>query len=355
MTSAVRECPSCGARVSPDDFLCPDCECIIDPSQVPVDTEPTDVSLVRRLLEAPQRKVPSAIAPPRASAPPPPALGDDDDDTEATSLMQAPQLPEGVPVVVAQLSRAVLALSEFEAWVVSLIDGSSDAAALAERAGLSELEARVVLLTLRDKRVVDFTAPPGREPVTLETRGDAVASALEAAIDEAAPEVSGGFEILEADEAPPPLEADVAPTDPRIAARSLAKRSVLDALKQVPRRDATKSTMATPVAAAASQRDDAPKRRADLAAEPALQVALRMEQHGRGDDAIRFLEHAVAKSPDAASLYNRLAIILMRERADYRRAETMLQKALRLDPANRVYATNLRQVLARAALKAQRR
>ena len=55
---------------------------------------------------------------------------------------------------------------------------------------------------------------------------------------------------------------------------------------------------------------------ADVLAKDTLQVALRMEQSGRLDEAIRFLEKSIAQSPDAASLSIRLGIILLRERAD---------------------------------------
>lgn len=92
-----------------------------------------------------------------------------------------------------------------------------------------------------------------------------------------------------------------------------------------------------------------------MLAEGSLQVALRMEQNGRLNEAIRFLEGAIAKSPDAPSLYNRLAIILMRERADFRRAKQMMRKAIELAPGNQVYEMNLKQVLSRAAVKSSRR
>ena len=82
-----------------------------------------------------------------------------------------------------------------------------------------------------------------------------------------------------------------------------------------------------------------------------LQVAIRMEQNGRLDEAIRYLENSIAKSPDAPSLYNRLAIILMRERADLRRAEQLLQKATELAPGHEVYEKNLAAVLAKRAMK----
>jgi hypothetical protein len=142
----------------------------------------------------------------------------------------------------------------------------------------------------------------------------------------------------------PPSLADAPPpsSDPRIISKGHGNRRVLDAIKQVKR----------------SERTSAPLQRsppdaetvADKLASGPLQLALRMEQNGRLEDAIRFLEHSIAKSPDAPSLYNRLAIILMRERADFRRAEALLQKAVELAPDNAVYETNLRAVLSKLAL-----
>jgi len=93
---------------------------------------------------------------------------------------------------------------------------------------------------------------------------------------------------------------------------------------------------------------------ADVLAKDTLQVALRMEQSGRLDEAIRFLEKSIAQSPEAASLYNRLGIILMRERADYRRAEVLIRKATELAPDNKVYGTNLQQVIQQHAMRSHR-
>lgn len=89
---------------------------------------------------------------------------------------------------------------------------------------------------------------------------------------------------------------------------------------------------------------------ADRLAAGSLQVAIRMEQGGRLDEAIRYLENSISKSPDAPSLYNRLAIILMRERADLRRAEQLLQKAVELAPGHQVYEKNLKTVLQKRAM-----
>ena len=482
------KCPSCGEKVSPEDFLCPNCELILDatklPSQPPAVTE---VSVVRRMLEVPQRGLPATAVPAKPTA----------GTSDATRVLALPPEVNGVPIVVASLTKKAMALSDLEAYVVSLIDGQSELPALAKKAGVGELELRVVLHSLNEKMIVDFadeplpdeplpalapeapppltedeplalpppTPPPGivegtalpgatppppivagRLPTAGATpppppvrvppratnpparRGAAPARASTPRAPARAPEADAtpppppprvrpvepgatpppaahgpragatppppvasarrgvrpppprappadavppppppdALELppapppdaLEDTSAPPPPPPSIAPaqpppraegTDPRIAYGAKVNRKVLDALKQVKRREGGQEHPPAPAV-------DAPAVNvADVHAEPSLQVALRMEQNGRFNEAIRFLENAIAKSPDAPSLYNRLAIILMRERADFRRAEAMMRKALELDPENRVYAMNLTQVLSRAAMKSQKR
>lgn len=177
------------------------------------------------------------------------------------------------------------------------------------------------------KRVVpERPVPEGRAETRPEVMTDASLPSPTAPALEAAPSL--------ADEPPPS-------SDPRIINRGKMNKRVLDALKQVKRRDA--GDVAAP-------REEAEESVADRLASGSLQVALRMEQNGRLDEAIRFLEKSIAQSPDAPSLYNRLAIILMRERADLRRSEQLLQKAVELAPENAVYDTNLKAVLAKRAM-----
>lgn len=441
---AKDQCPSCFQPVAPTDFLCPHCELILDPSQVPAGPT-TEVSVVRRMLEAPQRGVPKA----RPDTRPPKAPAAQGLEGPTKVLHLGPELA-GVPVVVATLARKGQQLSELEAWVVSLIDGLHDAGALAKKAGLRELELRVVLRTLVDKQIIDFAdeplsdadlglpevlgtlqleepaaalpvppsyganvdrrdgrfvAPPSRAvsdpapapvpvPVPVPARvTEAPAPPFAQALPEAAPPPARTQALATgpraaasrpaAKDAPPVLSPsqqparavsrhDAAPTypvrtgappapapmpaheepraertDPRIAYSGPANRKVLDALKKVKRADAS-SAPSPPKPA------EPPQPFADVLARDTLQVALRMEQGGRLDEAIRFLEKSIAQSPDAASLYNRLGIILMRERADHRRAEVLIRKAMELAPENTVYATNLRQVLSSQALRSQR-
>lgn len=424
---AKDKCPSCFQPVLPTDFLCANCELILDASQV---TErPTgDVSVVRRMLEAPQRGMTSGKPNPR----PPRSSPTEGLEGPTRKLDLGPEL-SGVPVVVATLTGKSVQLSEFEAWVVSLIDGLSDAVGLAKIAGVRELELRVVLRTLQEKKIIDFAdeplsdadldmpqvlgtldieeeemetapglpdprepgansdrrdgrfmappskaashakippmpqyvplalprvvsvvpanlplAPPAQEPVTsrrgpLIRAGRAATQPAVASVDVPYPAAPTTF--LESS-LPPAPKAER--TDPRIAYSGNVNLKVLEALKKMKRVESPAGASPTPL------KEGPGLGLADVLARDTLQVALRMEQGGRLDEAIRFLEKSIAQSPEAASLYNRLGIILMRERADYRRAESLIRKAIELAPDNTIYSTNLQQVLSKHALRAHR-
>ena len=423
---AKDKCPSCFQPISPADFLCASCELILDPSQAP-ERAVGEVSVVRRMLEAPQRGLPANKPNPR----PPRSAATEGMEGPTRRLDLGPELA-GVPVVVATLTRKSLQLTELEAWIVSLIDGLSDANGLAKKAGLRELELRVVLRTLQEKQVIDFAdeplsdadlelpsvlgtldeepetspglpdvganvdrrdgrfmappagaavapppPPPISPPVAQPTgrRGPVVRAGravpppppVEALVERPQPIVQGKAE--------PPVLMPVAPpfpgsgiatpprsamdrmppgppppppnerTDPRIAYTGPVNRKVLDALKKVKRVEPAPST---------APREEKEFNIDDVLARDTLQVALRMEQGGRLDEAIRFLEKSISQSPEAPSLYNRLGIIIMRERGDFIRAEVLIRKAIELAPDNTVYASNLQQVLSKQALRAHR-
>ncbi len=422
---AKDKCPSCFQPISPTDFLCPHCELILDPSQAP-ERPVGDVSVVRRMLEAPQRGLPSNQPNPK----PPRAASSEGLEGPTRKLDLGPEL-SGVPVVVATLAKKSGQLSEFEAWVVSLVDGLSDSMTLAKKAGIRDFELRVVLRTLNEKQIIDFAdeplsdadlempsvmgtldedepepaaapppppaapgansnrrdgrfvAPPTRattippmpeqlppapaavvgRPGRVEPPGlpsGVFAGALVPSYPGASPEERRGLppsravsiaRAAVAPPSPPPPARPVERTDPRIAYTGPANRKVLDALKKVKRADGSSSA---PPSAAKEVKEVKEHLVADVLARDTLQVALRMEQGGRLDEAIRFLEKSISQSPDAPSLYNRLGIILMRERGDYRRAEALIRKAVELAPENPVYETNLQQVLTRYASRSQR-
>ena len=90
-------------------------------------------------------------------------------------------------------------------------------------------------------------------------------------------------------------------------------------------------------------------------ADGALQKALRLEQNGQLDEAVKELERAIGSSPDAAPLYNRLSIVLARDQGRFNKAEELLQKAIDLDPGNEVYRRNMLKLVAQQATRAAAR
>jgi len=97
-----------------------------------------------------------------------------------------------------------------------------------------------------------------------------------------------------------------------------------------------------------------PVRRQEPAATPsALQKAIGLEQSGQTRAAIAALEDAIESSPDPAPLFNRLAVVLIREDRELARAEALLRKAVALAPNNDVYEENLFRVLGLQAERAR--
>jgi hypothetical protein len=154
------KCPSCYQPVAPQDFQCANCELILQPGvTAPAPASAGNISVVRRMLEVPQRGIPAE----RPDTKPVKAVAhqhdDEDDDDAPTRVLQLRRELSGVPVVVASLSEAQK-LSELEAWVVSLIDGMSATAALALRAGLRDIELAVVLMGLHERHLIEFADEP---------------------------------------------------------------------------------------------------------------------------------------------------------------------------------------------------
>ena len=79
--------------------------------------------------------------------------------------------------------------------------------------------------------------------------------------------------------------------------------------------------------------------------ESPLQRAITLEKSGRMKECIEHLERAIEVAPDPAPLYNRLALVLLKERRDLKGAEALLHKALEHDPDSDVYRQNLLKIL----------
>lgn len=342
----VLRCPSCYQKLAPTDFQCPRCELLLEGQLDAPPPAPKEVSIVRALMERPSgtvsRKRP---APPLATTRPSDALD------AATMEFTIPRpLAELTPRVVAGLTLTELSLTPFEAFVVCSIDGKTRGDQLRAVLGLSEVELQAVLRTLESRGAVslEHAAPKKRMPPPPPPKTQPrmkVAASIPAA-PPAPVIVEKPRKKVALPEAAPLLDEDAAQrqTDGgrvKLGDGVARKTNVLNALKQVKRNEAP----AEPRPAA----KDAPRSASEVAAEGALQVAIRMEQDGHIDEAVRYLERAIARSPDAAPLLNRLAIILVRDRRDFVYAERLLRRALELAPDHEVYKKNLVMVLTRAA------
>jgi hypothetical protein len=141
-------------------------------------------------------------------------------------------------------------------------------------------------------------------------------------------------------------------------AAKLAEIEVQVVVKSLVERGAVKVEPPTAPAQAPVQRRVMPLQELTAHAPPAaaegvLQQAISLERKGQVDGAISVLKRAMSRVPNAAPLYNKLALILISHRRDYKEAEDLLKRALALEPENAVYQQNLYKVVGLAASKRQ--
>lgn len=234
-------CPSCQAPLPPESERCPRCQRALAAAPPP----PPEA-----LLDAPG---------PGPEAKPP------------TAVYSALPAPEAVPKLAPEFDPSQHALTSFEGFVVSLLDGVSNIEAVGQMAGLQTVEIQVVLRSLAERGVVALARPP-------ET----------------------------AEREPPP-------------------KTVLGQM---------------PIARVVSLRQPKPQ----APASP-LEQALALEGKGDLKGAIRVLEEALPRAAEPAPLYNRLALVLAKDRADYAQAESLLRKAIALAPERELYQRNLSKIL----------
>lgn len=79
-----------------------------------------------------------------------------------------------------------------------------------------------------------------------------------------------------------------------------------------------------------------------------LQEAVALERGGKPDQAIKLLEQAIARTGDAP-LYNRLALVVLKNHRNVTAARGLMEKALELDPENEKYRRNLELIAEFAA------
>jgi hypothetical protein len=331
MAEIIR-CPSCYQKLAPSDFQCPRCELLLENHLDDEPTGPNEVSVVRAMMERPQGTV-SRVRP----APPerPSAKSE-----APTAVYPVPiLLDQVIPRVVAGLSLTSLSLTPFEAFVVCSMDGKTRADQLMVILQLQYIELQAVLNTLQSRGVVSLEAPP-RPSTPARAKPPTLSNPAQV---QSAPKASEPVRKGPVLPAPAAVaQGGERATDSRVKlGEGVAKnRKILDALKNVKKAGET---------AARPETSEKPKSADELAADGALQVAIRMEQDGRVDEAVRYLERAISRSPDAAPLLNRLAIVLVRDRRNFTEAERLLRQALKLAPEHAVYKKNLVMVLTRAA------
>jgi type IV pilus assembly protein PilB len=260
-----QRCPSCNGEISPGHFVCPRCELIVDSTPVERAPEPPrETSVVFGLLSPLQGALESPAGPfPLPDEYRDPSAGVDADE----STVEFTALPDlaCIPVVVGELDPTRHALSSFEAYVVSLIDGVSSLEQVGEAAGLLPVEIQSVIHSLAVRKVV---------------RAEKAAPAPE--------------------------------------------RSTLGKMQPVKQISFVSSPSQPPIAP--------------------LQQAIALERRGDFNGAIEILERAIAHANHPAPLYNRLALVLVKERRAFAAAEALLTKALQLEPKNAVYEENLFKV-----------
>jgi hypothetical protein len=339
------ECPECHSPVAPDDFLCENCELLLDPQLASGEYVISEPSIVRALMSPPMRTTSREI----------PAAGTGPSIHDSKTVRFAiPIDDDQVPYLTANMDIALHPLRPFEAYVASFIDGTQSVSALAEDSKLPKIEIKVVLKALIERGMVELHRQPAPRPPE-----DSLPLLEGAEFLEDAPPIVVGMESTEPP--PPPPEAlRTEPRPPRLpvtlppappVSRPTASRPISTSvptvapavtpppLKPTARPGAVASP--TPVAPPAPS---VPERIEDL-----LQRVVRFEREGQVDRAIELLKRGLAQSSAPAPLYNKLALILVNQRKDFTQAAELLERAVELEPHNPVYQQNLLKVVGIAA------
>ncbi|WAM24694.1 tetratricopeptide repeat protein [Myxococcus sp. NMCA1] len=293
--TAKLECPECRAAVGGNDFQCTQCGLLLDPQQASGEYIITEPTIVRALLSPPQRTRTMELPRPPPQHPTPHDL--------ATARFTVPMDAHTVPHLRAGLDIALQPLHPFEAHIASFIDGDHAVPELAQAARLPEIEVKVVLKALLERGVVELHRLPGAPAMRTMTDELPILDGQDFLVPE--PMALG-------DEEPPTRQ--VPPSPPIIPPRTVRRLGIEPG-----------------------------------SAEDFLQRAVRWEREGQVDRAIDVLTRAIARVPEAAVLYSKLALILVHQRKDYRRAVELLKRAVALEPNHPVFQQNLLKVTGLAA------
>ncbi len=382
-------CPECGHPADDQDFACGNCEVILNPQAPGGKYIVTQPSIVRALLSPADH---SGAEPPKRPAPT--KAGINDQVTVRSTIVLDHYT---IPRLVAGLDVARHPLHPFEAHVAAFVDGSTSVPDLARAAEISNIEAQAVIQSLLQRKVLELhrqeprpAAPPPPPP----------------AEDSPPPQLSEepateGHGIPALGAAPPPAArprtpaqalAPPAPTTKPLPKAELALPRITAPIGEPvrsPGQQVTPARAAAPAAATPGRGNPAavppratpskgvgpsappsspptakqeprsggfrplpnlgPGLEPANAAKSALEAAVALERRGEVDGAIEVLKRAIARVPQPAPLYNKLALIVLNQRRAFRQAEELLNKAMELEPDNSVYQQNLMKVYELAA------
>jgi len=365
------KCPACGAPASLDDFQCGKCLLLLNPEAGGSDPR-MEISVVRALLSVTESR-------PFLKIPDPPPR---DISNDATRVVAAPFDKRLVPRLVAGLDLALKPMHQFEAYVASYIDGEHTIDELSARAKLPRAEVHALLHSFKARGIIQLDSPrPAQPPPAAPAAPPAPPAAAPAPPATPVPTPFPAARPALATTPPPPLPVHVPPggirerhtptgsppasprpPPPRTPARGAPPASAPVATPFPPAQAEGAGIRVLSRTEAQKVHDSAPKEPYTGPATPAprrteadnvLAQAVNMERRGDLDGAIYLLKKGISQLPQPGPLYNKLALILIHQRRDFRQAEELLHKACELEPENEIYEKNLYKVVTLAALKAQ--
>ncbi|HYV49629.1 MAG TPA: hypothetical protein VFA20_32450 [Myxococcaceae bacterium] len=387
MSAAPLLCPQCQTPYEEGDFLCTGCELILDVDAAEANYKLKKPSIVQALLSPPQRRS-------TGMRPSIPVELKKKGDPEVTVRQTMAIDDYTVPRLLAGMNLALTPLHEFEAMVAAFVDGASTVPQIAVAAEISRVEAMAVFTSLAQRKVIELRreepkkpepAPAGkaerRDPITLPP--GAVERAPELSEEPPTPPPDEPLPPV-AESPPPPRPRTPQPTDvPKRPAFTPSPARLPPVMTPIstpaaapvmtPSRTPATGTPArgvavpTPVSTPAStpargtglpraSQLQAPSPMASAPkAESVLERAISLERRGEVDGAIHVLKRAITQVKEPAALCNKLALILVNQRRDYKQAEELLNKAIELEPENAVYQQNLFKIIGMAAERKESR
>lgn len=336
MAAAELLCPQCGTPYEEGDFLCTGCELILDLDAAEANYKPNQPSIVRALLSPPQRRTGVRPAIPAELK----KKGDPDVTVRANIVMDDFTIPR----LVVGMNMALTPLHEFEAMVASFVDGTSSVPMIAAAAEISRVEAMAVFSSLVERKVIELRREQAQAPAPAPELDDELPTP---------PPTPPPAPALDPDPPPAPARTPL-PTDLPVRKPIVAQRpapmltpSRTPVVMPPPRADPVPTPAPGRLKASSLQAPSpvatAPK------AESVLERAISLERRGEVDGAIHILKRAITQVKEPAALCNKLALILVNQRKDYRQAEELLNKAIELEPENDVYQQNLFKIVSLSA------